>query len=639
VLDVPEQGRVPALAETALAFDPDRMWIVTGGCSGFGLAVADWLVARGARHVALLGRRGIPGPDEQAVVDRMRATASVDVIRCDVADREHVCRTLAALRAQRPLGGIFHAAMVLDDAPISSLDLPRYTAVVGPKLMGAWHLHDATRDDALEHFVLFSSIAAIVGTPGQANYAAANAGLDALAAYRQSRGLAATSINWGVLDAGVVARASAEQRKKILGHGVEAFSVTEALALLERTLLDRPAQRMLARVDWKRLSRLGAQRERAGRFAALSSETAQVASGRLADQLAQTADAERADLVAQRIAALVAQVAGLGQATVDVDAGLDRFGFDSLMATQLQSWIDAEVGITIPLVRLLRRPSIRELATETVAAWKRPRVIDPSAPASGPEGSVKSSSADQTVQRLEVRPHARARLFCLPPSGADASIFVDWIGALPPEIELCTLSLPALDGPLGHLLAGATALREHIVASLAPLLDLPFAFYGHSLGGWLALDLAETLRSRGHAARFVALGALPTLDTMRSLIPADITTAEQITDAHVRAAMERMAIPAEARHAVGALVRRDLWLGATSFDGMAKVRAKPAPLILMGGDADPIVTVDKSTSSAIYGATPDEVWHLPGGHFFLADAASQPAMHHHLRTLAGRLIE
>ena len=623
VVDVPERGTVDALPESTLAFDPDKTWLVTGGCAGFGLAVAEWLVANGARHVALWSRRG--EVEDAAALERMRAHAHVIVARCDVADRDQVESRLADLRKQRPLGGIFHAAMVLDDAPLTALDAARYHAVIAPKLAGAWHLHELTRDDALEQFVLFSSIAAIAGTPGQANYAAANAGLDALAAHRHALGLVATSVNWGVLDAGVVARASAEQRRKILGHGVDAFSIPEALALLERTLLDRPAQRVLARIDWKRLARIGARRDRPGRFAALAAETTHVASGRLADQLAATPDDDRPTLVATKVAALVAQVAGLGQTTVDIDAGLDRFGFDSLMATQLQSWIDGEVGVTVPLVRLLRRPSIRELATEIVGGWKR---------------AVRTETADDVVQRPEPRPAAKARLFCLPPMGADASIFADWAHLLPAEIELCTLSLPKLDGPFGHLISDADALREHVLSRMGPLLDLPFAIYGHSLGGWLAFDLADTLRARGHAARFLALGALPTLETMRSLIPDDVTAADQITDEHVRAAMARMAIPVDAEHAIGAMVRRDLWLGAAArFDASSAIRTKPAPVILMGGDADPIVTVDKASPSAIYGAPPDEIWRLPGGHFFLAEAASQPAMHAHLRSLVGRLVD
>ncbi|MDQ3335672.1 MAG: SDR family NAD(P)-dependent oxidoreductase [Myxococcota bacterium] len=623
VVEVPRSGTVPALPETTLAFDRAKTWIVTGGCGGFGLAAAEWLASKGARHIALWGRRGLPGDEERAVVEGMRAKG-VDVIvtRCDVRDRDQVESRLAELRAQRPIGGVFHGAMVLDDAPISALDRGRYAAVTAPKLNGAWHLHEATRGDQLEQFVLFSSIASIVGTPGQANYAAANAGLDAIAAHRNALGLPATSINWGVLDIGVVARASADQRRKILGQGVEAFSVPEALALLERTLLDRPAQRVVARIDWKRLARIGARKDRAGRFAALSSETAQSASGRLADQLAQTADAERANLVAKKVATLVAQVAGLGTATVDLDAGLDRFGFDSLMATQLQSWIDGEVGITVPLVRLLRRPSIRDLSAEIVAGWKR----------------SSKSDAEELIRRPEPRPDAKARLFCLPPMGADASIFTDWIGALPPEIELCTLSLPKLDGPLGHLIGNAEDLREHVLERMEPLLDVPFAIYGHSLGGWLALDLADALRERGRAARFVALGALPTLDTMRSLIPDDVTAADQITDAHVRAAMERMAIPHDAL-SIAPMVRRDLWLGAAARAGGVDFgRAQPAPVILMGGDTDPIITVDKGTQT-IYGAPPDEVWRLPGGHFFLAEEASQSTMHRHLRSLAGRLID
>ena len=178
---------------------PDGQYLVTGGLSGLGLEVADWLVARGAKHVSLIGRRGADSPGASIIIRRMSAAgATVSVAAVDVGDEQALGAFLAERRsAGPPLRGVVHAAGVIDDAALASQDWPRFERVLRPKVGGALNLDRLTRVDRLDWFVMFSSAASLLGSPGQANYAAANTVLDIIAHQRRRLGRPALSVDWG----------------------------------------------------------------------------------------------------------------------------------------------------------------------------------------------------------------------------------------------------------------------------------------------------------------------------------------------------------------------------------------------------------------------------------------------------------
>ncbi|MEM9487580.1 MAG: SDR family NAD(P)-dependent oxidoreductase, partial [Myxococcota bacterium] len=673
IVDVPERGQIAVRRERQLHLDSDGAFLITGGCSGFGLAIAGRLVDRGARHLVLLGRRGLPGQAEQAAVVQLRERgAEVLIRRCDVGERDQVAAVVAEIAAQRPIVGIIHAAVVLDDGPIASLDRERYQRVSHAKVGGAWNLHLATlpRDGedrgTLRHFVLLSSIASIIGTPGQANYAAANAVLDRFAAYRRSLGLPATVVNWGVIDVGVVARASNERRRKILGQGVAAFTVGEALDLMERMLVDDPVQRIAADIDWSRLGALGAGPGRPGRFAALAEAAGaagQEGGSSLRETLLALPDDRRIAHLGGEIAGFVAHISGQRDGDLDREASMSRFGLDSLMANQLQTWLDSQLGVVVPLIRLLRGPSIIELARQVLAE------LD-SAPIQPVGGDVDDSAL---VQHLATSESVRARLFCFPYMAGTARAFAPLAPLLGAEVAVDAIVLPAVAGPRDALLRGEPqALRAALVDALVPLTDTPFAFYGHSMGGWVALDVAAALYERtGRTPAFVALGAMPTLATMQSLMPSEVGAPEDIDDAYILAIMERMQVSAHVlddpalRVEALALARRDLWLGVHSgfdpFDddrrdsSSADVLAR-LPCLIANGQDDPIATVDGAGDGSVDDAAdgpsghrtadiiavasdgPVEIVTVPGGHLFLDDPGGRSALLEHLRVFIHRYL-
>ena len=187
----------------------DGTYLVTGGLGGFGLAIAAWLVDKGARSLVLIGRSGPTREEAVAALAKMRAAgADVLALAADVADRSQLAEVLVRVREQgKPLLGVIHAAGVIDDAMIANLDLDRVRRVFEPKAVGAWNLHELTRDLSLDFFVLLSSIAGVIGSVGQAHYAGANRTLDAIAALRQAEGRHALSIAWGpIAEAGFLTR-------------------------------------------------------------------------------------------------------------------------------------------------------------------------------------------------------------------------------------------------------------------------------------------------------------------------------------------------------------------------------------------------------------------------------------------------
>jgi acyl transferase domain-containing protein/surfactin synthase thioesterase subunit/NADP-dependent 3-hydroxy acid dehydrogenase YdfG/aryl carrier-like protein len=620
VVEVPEQGELVASRSREVRFDAERVQLVTGGCTGFGLALAEWLVEKGARELVLAGRRGVPSGEEERKVEALRARgARVSVFRADVSERAQVDDLIAQARALGPLGGVFHAAMVLDDGAIDTLDEERFGRVLAPKAEGARHLHEATKDLVLDHFVLFSSIASVLGTPGQASYAAANAYLDELAARRRATGLSATSINWGVIeDVGIVARAPASQKRKILGQGIRAMSSRRAFELLEQVLCEGRVSCTIADLDRRLLARLGGSSRRfEAELLGLGDSLADAKTGdSLRETLASAEAADRVGILVTALSTLLSSVAGLGAERVDIDTSLGRYGLDSLMIAQLQTWIDEQLGLSVAMVRLMRGPSITELASELVAELAK--------------AGARGSTSTGLIRRLKEVASPRLRVVCFPPMAMDVDVFASLAEALPSDVAVDAVSLPTFEDPDTELLH---LTHDEQTARLIEAMDLrsdePFVLYGHSMGAYVALAVARALAAQGGPMpALVGLGAVPT--PMPAM--AEIRDPVDITEAMAEEAIRRFDAtatlsPAE-RARILLLARRDLWI--TARGPHADASAPPGRSFLVTGSGDPLTTIDKTPAFGDLGYEPPRS--VPGGHLFLFDREA-------CRELAKRLCE
>ncbi|WP_432048432.1 type I polyketide synthase, partial [Streptomyces asiaticus] len=352
--------------------------LVTGGTGALGAHVARWLIDKGAEHVVLTSRRGLDAPGAAELRDELAASgARVTVAACDAADREALAALVAGLPAELPLTAVVHAAGVLDDGVLESLTPERFATVLRAKADAAANLHELTRDLDLTAFVLFSSFAGTIGAAGQANYAAANAFLDALAERRRAEGLPATSVAWGPwAEGGMAADDALEQRMR--RAGVPPMAADLAIAALQRALdLDDTAV-TVADIDWERLapgftaSRPSPLlRELPEVRAALEAEGARTArtAGGGADEsspaarLAGVPAAERERMLLDLVRSAVADVLGHSDAeAVDADRAFRDLGFDSLTAVELRNRLNTVTGLRLPPTLVYDYPSSSVLA-------------------------------------------------------------------------------------------------------------------------------------------------------------------------------------------------------------------------------------------------------------------------------------
>ena len=358
-------GKIVIAPRVPAAIRGDATYLITGGLTGLGLAVARSLATQGARHLMLLGRRA-PDDEARAVIDGLeRAGVAVHVRSVDVADAQQVATALATLAQEMPpLRGVVHAAGVLDDAVLAEQDWNRLARVLGPKVSGAWNLHEQTQRAPLDFFVNFSSVAALLGSPGQGNYAAANQFLDALAYARRARGLPALSINWGSWsDVGMAASLGEQHRRRLAAAGMRSIPPDEGVQLLTALMHDAVSPQVaVLPLDLDRLK---------GRIPALLSElvmtsdaasTQELATG-IIDRLRDAPVGERQEMVESMIEEQVLRVlAADASYRPDWQRTLVELGMDSLMAIELRNRIRRHLEVAVTVGELMAGVNIRELS-------------------------------------------------------------------------------------------------------------------------------------------------------------------------------------------------------------------------------------------------------------------------------------
>jgi acyl transferase domain-containing protein/acyl carrier protein len=400
------RAAVPAQAATNL-FEAEATYLITGGFGGFGLQMANWMVAEGARHLVLVGRRGAHTPEAQQALQKLEgAGAQVRSVAADIAEDTQVKDLLQQIAGSMPpLRGVFHAAAVLDDGPISQLTPERLQRVMKPKAAGAWNLHRHTLDLPLDYFVLFSSVASLVGNPGQAAYVAANTFLDALAHHRRSWSLPATSINWGALgEVGMVARDRGVE-EHLRRVGLHSFTPAQAMGVLGKILRWNPVELGAAIADWRLWGEVNPTWAASPRYSGLLSTGAgQGTPGENAVlwSLRQMPLAERPAAITPLLAELLAATLRLPLPQIDAGLSLLSMGVDSLMAMELQTAVEKRVGVKLSTLELMKGHSITQLAQEIAARIDAaPRQgKEPPRPAVRPE-DLLSNEASEIVARLD----------------------------------------------------------------------------------------------------------------------------------------------------------------------------------------------------------------------------------------------
>lgn len=365
---------------------------MTGGTGGLGALVATRLVERsGVRDLLLTSRRGIEADGARELVRSLEELgASVRVAACDVSERGPLTALLASLPGDKPLTAVVHAAGVLDDTMLEKLTPERIDTVFRPKVDAAWLLHELTAGMPVRSFLLFSSIAGVLGNAGQGNYAAANGFLEALAAHRRAAGLPALSVAWGLwaTPSGMGAGLTAADEVRLARSGVTALTAEQGLELFDAAVRETGGDPLVVAARWDRTA-LRAHAEDGGevpvvlrglvRVARRTDSTAAPVSAGLAERLDGLSREEARPVTVDYVRAQVARVLAHGSASdIDVDRTFSELGFDSLTGVELRNRLNAESGLQLPATLVFDHPTVAQLADRLVAelASSAPSVTD-----------------------------------------------------------------------------------------------------------------------------------------------------------------------------------------------------------------------------------------------------------------------
>ncbi|MEU5024069.1 type I polyketide synthase [Streptomyces milbemycinicus] len=567
---------VPRLARQAaggepVTVDPDGTVLITGGTGTLGGLLARHLVDRyKVRHLLLVSRQGPDAPGTAALREELAAAdCQVDIVACDVGDRAALAAVLAGIDPDHPLTGVVHAAAVLDDGVIGSLSAKRFDAVLRVKADAARHLHELTRDRPLDLFVLFSSVAGLLGSSGQGNYGAANAYVDGLAAHRRARGLPAVSVAWGLWEqaSGMTGAMTDADRHRLSQSGIGALADQDGLALFDAALTAGPALLAAVRVDltalrsglpapiWHGIVRPPSARTTA---AAAGTGTGAETPDSFRRRLAGLDEAERIPVFQELVRSRAAAVLGYRDPSdVDLHRPFLQNGFDSLSATQLRNRLSEATGLRLTPMTVFDAKTPAALAewlsgAMSGAADPDLREADPPTAAPHPDPGSDSGSGSDSVcllLRRAAEEEKTERAFHLMRAVADLRPTFASVADLqripaptaltegPPGTRLIALSSPMANGGVHQHARLAAHFQDTMPVSAVPLPGFapdeklpetaeaavavaaecvrkaadgdPFVLLGYSSGGALAYAVARHLETE-HQVRPAAVVMLDT---------------------------------------------------------------------------------------------------------------------------------
>ena len=358
-------GKIVLQMPNPLQPQSDRSYLITGGLGAIGLHTAAHLAQLGAGDIVLTSRR-TPDADAQRTIADIteRYRCRIHTFAADVGDESQVAELLARIRTELPpLAGVAHLAGVLDDALLPQQSLERFRTTLAPKAFGAYHLDRLTKNDDLDFFIVSSSVSSVLGSPGQANYATANALLDGLVAHRKAQGLPATGVNYGPWAKGGMASSQAA-RANLGAQGLVRLEPTAALNALGEIVAHGTGQATVVKANWQRAAKvLGGSRPPILDHVLPSAVAETTGDSELLKQLHEVPEAQRASFLTEFLQREVQQFLRLAQPPAATSRFLD-LGTDSLMAVELRNRLFGQFGgaFTISATAVFDYPTIRSLA-------------------------------------------------------------------------------------------------------------------------------------------------------------------------------------------------------------------------------------------------------------------------------------
>lgn len=382
------------------AVDDRSTYIITGGFGGLGLLTAEFLISKGAKHIALLTRDTAKASNKKVVEELKKKGAEVKVFKADVSDYKSLKKIFAEIsNSEFRLKGIFHAAGVLDDSVLLNQTREKFKKVLTPKVVGTLNLHKLSEKLKLDFFVMYSSVASILGSAGQSNHSAANSFEDSLSNYRRSLGLPSLSINWGVWTGlGSAAERGADKKEKITGIGN--INARRGIQSLDKALKLDTAQVSIFPMDWQKYSERFGSSFTNDLLEKKSPETDKFADTEKDDFIGRLKSADQSEhkpILISYFQDLISGIMGLEPEDFEVDQPLNTMGLDSLMAIELKNKVNTELGVDLNLVRYMEDTSILDLVEEL--SGQIPKMLS-NIKASAPDVATKSSEEEKARELL-----------------------------------------------------------------------------------------------------------------------------------------------------------------------------------------------------------------------------------------------
>ena len=406
------------IATDRLQLDPNGSYLITGGLGALGIKVATWLAEQGVRNLILTGRGNASEKARKAIAQMVNSGVRVLVVRADVSDFEEVAKTFKVIENQMsPLRGVINMAGVLDDGLILRQDWSSFNRVMAPKVAGSWNLHRLTQELSLDFFVCFSSVASLIGSPGQGNYAAANAFMDALCHYRRSLGLPGSSINWGPwAEEGMAANAPEQWQQLLANWGFESLAVERGLEALKQILDRQPTQIGVVSINWtKFIGQFLVDTESPMFFEALDrlpkpeKNVKSKQKQQLLQQLQKTT-CDRRQVLIDYIREQLGSVLKLDPTQqLNPQQGFFEMGIDSLMTIELKNRVEADLECSLPSTLFFKYPTLESLAEYLVSKLIQSDVSQVSAL----QPSAEEATLTNTVNNVEQLSEAEAEALLL----------------------------------------------------------------------------------------------------------------------------------------------------------------------------------------------------------------------------------
>ncbi|KUI22184.1 polyketide synthase [Mycobacterium sp. GA-1285] len=394
---------------------PTATYVVTGGTGALGRTVATYLAEHGARHIALLSRSGLPPRDRWSdmatddpqftAIETVRAVerlgAQVSAARVDITDTDAVMAWLAHhdRHDNRPVRGVIHAAGAVHDQLLVNVSEDDFVKVLRPKVAGTRALHTAFADQELDFFVMFGSAGSVIASPGQGNYAAGNAFLDAFAHHRQAQGLPALTVGWGPWSVGMVEDLNLENVYAM--RGIELITPATGTLILDRLINQATANVIAISADWNRARQLlGGHLPKmfADLDAATVSPTEGGSDGSILDLLSKTPESDRLDVITAQVETLVAAVFDCATTDFGNDDMLDDIGLDSMMAMDFRIRINTAFSIDLPVLEILKGVSVDSLAVRVLDELHT--IHGAAAEPAPPTGPVMDDEVDRLIEEM-----------------------------------------------------------------------------------------------------------------------------------------------------------------------------------------------------------------------------------------------